>query len=70
MQPKNITPNSELASYLSAILKNPACPVQIYNSIVDHIASMSEAIDTDTAEHIEQSLDAYAAREEKRRQKS
>jgi hypothetical protein len=67
---KNITQNSELAAYLSAVLKNPACPVQIYNSIVDEIASMSESIDTDDAEFIERALDAHAAREEKRRQKS
>jgi hypothetical protein len=67
---RNITPNSELAAYLSAILKNPACPAVIYNSIVDEIASMSEAIDTDEAEFIERALDAYAAKEGKRQQKS
>jgi hypothetical protein len=67
---KNITPNSELAAYLSAVLKNPACPARIFNAIVDEIASMSEAIDTDEAEFIERALDAYAAKEEKRQQKS
>jgi hypothetical protein len=62
--------HAELAAQLSSILKNPACPAVIYNSIVDEIASMSESIDTDEAEFIERALDAYAAREEKRRQKS
>ncbi len=64
---KNITPNSELAAYLSAILKNPACPAALYNSIADHVSDMSSHIATDDAEYIERALDAYGSREAKRK---
>jgi hypothetical protein len=67
---RNITPNSELAAYLSAVLKNPACPTALYNCIGETIVNMANDVDPDSAEYIERALVAHAAREEKRRQKS
>jgi hypothetical protein len=67
---KNITPNSELAAYLSAVLKNPACPAALYNCIGETVVDMANDVDQDGADYIERALDAHAAKEEKRRQKS
>ena len=56
---------AELARLLSAVIKHPLLPVDLYNRMGDCLADMTSEIDHDTPEMIEKALAAYDARETK-----
>jgi hypothetical protein len=57
----------QLIRDLASILANPETPTVIYNDIANSITDMSSEIDYNTAEMIERSVNAYFAKEEKRK---
>lgn len=65
-QPTREQLRQQLAQDLASILANPETPATLYNAIADELCEFSEAINYNTAEMIERSLNAYCEKEEKR----
>jgi hypothetical protein len=57
----------DLAEALSFVMKHPETPAVLYNAMTDVLTDMWGEIDADAPDIIERSLEAYAAREERRR---
>jgi hypothetical protein len=65
-KPDAIDPR-DLPALLSAVMKHPGTPSDIYNALGEALTDMSNEIDYHTPEMVGRTLAAYAEREAKRK---
>ncbi len=66
-KPSRLELRRKLARDLAAVMSNPETPSNLYNAIADEVCMFSEKIDFHTAEMLERGVNAYYAKEEKRK---
>jgi hypothetical protein len=68
--PRKPTPaelRRQLARDLASVLRNPECPVMLFNDIADRVTDMSSDLNWYSAEQIERSLNAHIQKEAARK---
>jgi hypothetical protein len=65
--PSRLELRRQLARDLASVMSNPETPSNLYNAIADEVCMFSEKIDFHTAEMLERGVNAYYAKEEKRK---